>query len=48
MSLRNPGVSADVESTVEDFLNLAIDECAEAEQLLSNVVANGIDSLDIK
>lgn len=45
---RNSQTSSDVEDTISDFLNLAIDEIAEAERLLSTVLHNGIDTMDLR
>lgn len=48
MEQRNPGVSSDVQASVEDFLNLAIDEVVQAQRLLANVTQNGIDSVNLE
>jgi len=45
---RNPMSSSDVQETVEDFQNQAIDELCEAENYLSDIMHNGISSLDPK
>lgn len=43
---RNANDSQDVQATVEDFLNQAIDEICEAEHYLANIQQNGLSSLD--
>lgn len=43
---RNPANSSDVQDTVSEFLDQAIFEICEAEQYLSNILDNGLDTLN--